>query len=566
MDDDDDNVLIGLATELSTFDQYVPATSIHNVILSLGDIAKADVGMVRQAAIDGIIKVGSNLTPGRVCDNIIGGLVGRLTTSDSYNHRLGACGLYAFAYKVCSESYQPCLLSDFSSLVADKVQIVRRNAAIALEQLASEINTVGNGDHVTLCVKWFNDLGADAQDHIRMHNAASGPMVSQIIRAHIDATSPEPFKALKLAAADESWRVRVCVAKVFPAWVSSFTTPTTTPTSTQTVDGAACANILRSLLTDPEPEVRAVATTTLPDALPSLPSPGPAIIVPVITQLTRDSVQHVRGAVASVLCEIAALKVVTAAELDRVIKPSILALIGPDQPAEVRMAILQSVEPFVGRVGRAAIDHYIVSAITSMAGEKAWLIRSGLTKLGPSIARLFIENDIIEFSGSGTEVKKPAEQSAVPRSIASILLTNLADPVEQVRVASCDALVEMVDILGPDWVTGRAVVRLTDLLKHPKYLYRITSLKCIAALAPVVDASVLSDPTHGLTQAVVGLVTTRADKVPNVRLNAATTLSHLGENLEGHELSRIRTVLRDMVRNEGDADVREAIEAALRRL
>lgn len=67
----------------------------------------------------------------------------------------------------------------------------------------------------------------------------------------------------------------------------------------------------------------------------------------------------------------------------------------------------------------------------------------------------------------------------------------LQDPVFCVRQAATDCLAALAKEFGPDWAREHVVPRVLGLVGHSNYLYRITVLGAVAALAPVVPRDTL---------------------------------------------------------------------------
>jgi len=125
----------------------------------------------------------------------------------------------------------------------------------------------------------------------------------------------------------------------------------------------------------------------------------------------------------------------------------------------------------------------------------------------------------------------------------------LQDCVFAIREAAISNLRKLIEIFGPEWAR-RVVQQVLEAHQHPNYLYRMTVLYAIVAIAPAVGPELLS----GTLLPVAILLA--ADPVPNVRFQVAKTLRQLLPMLEpATVLEHVKPCLAMLV-DDPDHDVR----------
>jgi len=108
---------------------------------------------------------------------------------------------------------------------------------------------------------------------------------------------------------------------------------------------------------------------------------------------------------------------------------------------------------------------------------------------------------------------------------------------------------KLIEVFGVEWATQQVIPQVLEGHKHSNYLFRMTVLYAIVAMAPVVGAEPLN---NSLLPMVLNLTT---DPVPNVRFNAAKTLRQLMPLLDERLIAhRVKPCLATMA-NDPDQDV-----------
>ena len=72
-------------------------------------------------------------------------------------------------------------------------------------------------------------------------------------------------------------------------------------------------------------------------------------------------------------------------------------------------------------------------------------------------------------------------------------MTWLGDNVFSIREAACTNLKDLTNLFGIEWASEHIVPKIVALCSHSNYLYRMTALFCVQAMADSVDIDVLRD-------------------------------------------------------------------------
>ncbi|KAJ1509324.1 hypothetical protein HMI55_007418, partial [Coelomomyces lativittatus] len=158
--DDEDEVLVALAEELSKFVDYIGGPGYAQLLLhTLESLAAAEETVVREKAVESIGKIAALLSPQQIEFSLVP-LVKRLSGGEWFTSKTSACGLYVHAYPFAKPEVQEELRKLYANLAHDDTPMVRRAAAnnlpafieiISIQHLKNEFFTI------------FFDLAADEQ-------------------------------------------------------------------------------------------------------------------------------------------------------------------------------------------------------------------------------------------------------------------------------------------------------------------------------------------------------------------------------------------------------------------
>lgn len=178
------------------------------------------------------------------------------------------------------------------------------------------------------------------------------------------------------------------------------------------------------LLRDSEPEVRSEAVAQVPlVARYCTSSVFVERILPIIKdQIANDASQHVKGSMASAICEMA--QALSPEETVTYIIPTVSSILKEDSATEVRVSLLENLSKLVGSLSEAEIVQLIIPEIERLSQDKTWRVRLATIRLCPGIPS-FLSREV--FSNT----------------VEPILLKWLEDSVHQVRMETISCLVKL---------------------------------------------------------------------------------------------------------------------------
>ena len=129
------------------------------------------------------------------------------------------------------------------------------------------------------------------------------------------------------------------------------------------------------LMRDSEPEVRSEAVAKVPMVAPYCqPASVLEKILPIMKeQMSADASQHVKGALATAICEMAS----SLPRQDTVeqIFPAVVKILTKESVTEVRVSLLENLAKLAKAVGEEATVEHIVPEIEKLCGDLTWRVR-----------------------------------------------------------------------------------------------------------------------------------------------------------------------------------------------
>ncbi|KAA3459763.1 Armadillo-like helical [Gossypium australe] len=231
-----------------------------------------------------------------------------------------------------------------------------------------------------------------------------------------------------------------------------------------------------------------------------------AHILPVIVtfsqvdhELSTDSSQHVRSALASVIMGMAPIlgKDATIEQL----LPIFLSLLKDEFP-DVRLNIISKLDQVNQVIGIDLLSQSLLPAIVELAEDRHWRVRLAIIEYIPLLASQL---------GVGFFDDK----------LGALCMQWLKDKVYSIRDAAANNVKRLAEEFGPDWAMQHIVPQVLDMINNPHYLYRMTILHAVSLLAPVMG----KDITCSKLLPVV--INASKDRVPNIKFNVAKVLQSL---------------------------------------
>jgi len=367
----------------------------------------------------------------------------------------------------------------------------------------------------------FEVLARDEQDTVRLVTIGTGVAVAQLLQG--DSSKLEGIKtAVKELFADPSWRVRYIAADKM--------------VEVQTTCGLTVEeqiSIYTNLLRDVEAEVRVAALSKLHPFCDELPDEGRQRcivfdILPVAKDLTHDSNQHVRCALAQEVMGIAHF--LENGSVGEHILPIFLILLR-DISSEVRLNIISSSKKANCMFGQSEVQKAIVNEIVNLARDGKWRVRLGIIGHVPTLADQLGR----EFFDA---------------RLFSLCMGWLVDAVYEIREAAALNLKRLATKFGAEWALNEVIPRVMTLAASRNYLHRLTCLSCINELYGTLDQERIIDELFPTIRKLSW------DSVPNVRFNVAKTLAKVGTALGSSNLfSEVKPIVMKLC-SDPDSDVR----------
>lgn len=201
-----------------------------------------------------------------------------------------------------------------------------------------------------------------------------------------------------------------------------------------------------------------------------------ARIVPCVRDLSHDTSQHVRAALANHISGLAPLlgREPTVEHL----LPLFLHLLKDEFP-EVRLNVISKLETVNGGMKSfddmferfhlirisLVIDIELLSdsllpAIIELAEDKSWRVRQAIIEYIPLLA---------------TQLGKPF----FDEQLGNLCMSWLGDTVFSIREAATINLKKLTEVFGVEWAKVAIVPKVVGMGQHPNYLYRMTTVQAI---------------------------------------------------------------------------------------
>ncbi|KAH0916071.1 hypothetical protein HID58_030517, partial [Brassica napus] len=265
-----------------------------------------------------------------------------------------------------------------------------------------------------------------------------------------------------------------------------------------------------------------------------------ARILPVIVnfsqELSTDSSQHVRSALASVIMGMAPIlgKDSTIEHL----LPIFLSLLKDEFP-DVRLNIISKLDQVNQVIGIDLLSQSLLPAIVELAEDRHWRVRLAIIEYVPLLASQL---------GIGFFDDK----------LGALCMQWMQDKVYSIREAAANNLKRLAEEFGSEWAMQHIVPQVLDMVNNPHYLHRMMALRAISLMAPVMGSEITC------SKFLPVVVEAAKDRVPNIKFNVAKLLQSLIPIVDQSVVDKtIRQCLVDLS-EDPDVDVRYFANQALR--
>ncbi|WZZ01846.1 hypothetical protein YC2023_074174 [Brassica napus] len=197
-----------------------------------------------------------------------------------------------------------------------------------------------------------------------------------------------------------------------------------------------------------------------------------AHILPVIVnfsqELSTDSSQHVRSALASVIMGMAPV-LGKDATIEHLL-PIFLSLLKDEFP-DVRLNIISKLDQVNQVIGIDLLSQSLLPAIVELAEDRHWRVRLAIIEYIPLLASQL---------GVGFFDDK----------LGALCMQWLQDKVHSIREAAANNVKRLAEEFGPEWAMQHIVPQVLEMINNPHYLYRMTILRAVSLLAPVMGSEI----------------------------------------------------------------------------
>eukprot|EP01125_Pyxidicula_operculata_P002293 TRINITY_DN1218_c1_g2_i3.p1 TRINITY_DN1218_c1_g2~~TRINITY_DN1218_c1_g2_i3.p1 ORF type:complete len:245 (-),score=62.04 TRINITY_DN1218_c1_g2_i3:240-974(-) len=169
-----------------------------------------------------------------------------------------------------------------------------------------------------------------------------------------------------------------------------------------------------------------------------------------------------------------------------------------------------------------------IPSIVQLSNHRNWRVREAIINSLPNLAQV-LEPE--EFS------KKYGDHP----SLTSLCLNMLNDCVQVVRFSAINCLVQLTKLLGIDWCKSNFLPEISEMCKHPNYLYRVVPLHFFQQLAS--SSLITSDMLSVVLPTIMSVLTEmKSDRIPNIRLNIVKTLVIMNKQCKkgNNQLTKIK--------------------------
>jgi len=482
----EDEFLFSAAKQCALLADEIPGQ--NDLLLPLLErLASEDETVIREQAIASLCAIGGK-NPAIVTEHLVPMLHRLATKSDFFTGRVSACSLMPMVYKYATEEQRDGIRTAYVSLCSNEMPMVRRAAAHKLR------------DFIEACVK--QDLTPDligvykqlsqegTQDTIRLScvytTLVMAPMLSQ------EENRQTTLAVIKDATEDQSWRVRLTVAKQFDQLCQAFGPEITKD---------HLLHCLVQLLKDSEQEVRKEAIRIL-EVCVSMPNPLTVeqlttMILPHFAALREDPAQTVRAALAHIMGPMA--KACGKDVLQRWFLAPISDLM-KDENHEVRLNVVAHTGVIFEVIQMDSVTQSLLPTIQACINDQQWRIRRCVVEQVPRLAKLF-----------GVEMFQA--------KLETMLLASLRDSVHAVREAAIDNMKYVAECFGGTWTVEHLLPQIVEQYSQSAgYACRLTTMHVLPKISGVLDQDQIGEFVVPMLQKAA------KDPVPNVRFYACRTI------------------------------------------
>ena len=416
-------------------------------------------------------------------------VIQKLAISVDPSHEIGFIAFSSEFFKDFKEKHRNHIYNIFKQFIEKKSQgkLIKIEVAKNLHKLS---NYLPKKDFFDL----FSVLMKENLDSVRFNLVEAVANLKEL--SNLSGYENFVGEAINNFSEDESWRVRLMLAKFMPN-ILELSSKIKNSSEIKSI-------ILKSyikLLQDSEGEVRSMACKQL-DVISEYLGKEDSFdkILECLKSLKSDVFSYVRSSLASIVLSIAPK--IGANKTNQYIFPVFLDLI-KDEDHDIRMVIIKNLDKLNEVVNIDNFVQGIIPSLVEISDNNNWRVRAQVGEIIPVFARivnrkLFLEN------------------------ILPICIKWLTDPVYAIRERTCKIIKRLYDIFKGEDFEKKILTKISSMSKSDNYLIRNTVVFLIKEF--LIDEYELDFMEKKLFPYIEKL---SDDKIPNVRQACSIVIKKL---------------------------------------
>ena len=402
-----------------------------------------------------------------------------LANSDDPSHEIGFIAFSSEFFKDFKEKYRNIIYNIFKQFIEKKSQgkLIKIEVAKNLHKLA---NYLQKKDFFEL----YLILMKENLDSVRFNLVEAIASLKNL--SNLSGYESFIGESIKNFSEDESWRVRLMLAKFMPEIIEL-----SNKIKNNVEIKAIILKAFIKLLQDSEGEVRSMACKQLDVVSENLAKEDSFDKVLESLQILKsDGFSYVRSSLASIILSMAPK--IGANKTNQFIFPIFLDLV-KDEDHDIRMTIIKNLDKLNEVVNIDSFVQGIIPSLVEISDNNNWRVRAQAGEIIPVFARIVNRKLFIE-------------------SILPICIKWLTDPVYAIRERSCKIIKKLYDIFKGEDFEKKLLIKISSMTKSDNYLIRNTVVFLIREF--LVDEYDLDFMEKKLFPYIEKL---SDDKIPNVR-------------------------------------------------
>ena len=406
-------------------------------------------------------------------------VIQNLANSDDPSHEIGFIAFSSEFFKDFKEKYRNIIYNIFKQFIEKKSQgkLIKIEIAKNLHKLA---NYLQKKDFFEL----YLILMKENLDSVRFNLVEAIASLKNL--SNLSGYESFIGESIKNFSEDESWRVRLMLAKFMPEIIEL-----SNKIKNNIEIKAIILKAFIKLLQDSEGEVRSMACKQLDVVSENLAKEDSFDKVLESLQILKsDGFSYVRSSLASIILSMAPK--IGANKTNQFIFPIFLDLV-KDEDHDIRMTIIKNLDKLNEVVNIDSFVQGIIPSLVEISDNNNWRVRAQAGEIIPVFARIVNRKLFIE-------------------SILPICIKWLTDPVYAIRERSCKIIKKLYDIFKGEDFEKKLLIKISSMAKSDNYLIRNTVVFLIREF--LVDEYDLDFMEKKLFPYIEKL---SDDKIPNVR-------------------------------------------------